>query len=44
VNQSKLRRDPDLSAVRGRADFQALLADLTFPAEPLAPSPIRGTP
>jgi hypothetical protein len=36
-DQSSLGRDPDLEPIRNRVDFQALLADLTFPAEPFAP-------
>jgi eukaryotic-like serine/threonine-protein kinase len=33
----ELRDDEDLSAVRGHQDFQLLLLDLTFPADPFVP-------
>jgi tetratricopeptide (TPR) repeat protein len=33
-DQSSLLKDPDLDPVRARGDFQALLADLAFPARP----------
>jgi hypothetical protein len=29
-----MRRDPDLDPLRPRADFQVLLLDLAFPADP----------
>ena len=29
-----MRRDPDLDPLRSRADFQVLLLDLAFPADP----------
>jgi tetratricopeptide (TPR) repeat protein len=34
---AKVRSDPDLAVLRGRADFQLLLMDLAMPAEPFAP-------
>jgi len=33
---AQMRRDSDLDALRGRADFQVLLLDLELPAEPFA--------
>jgi hypothetical protein len=33
-----LRTDPDLDALRDRPDFRALVMDLAFPDQPLAPS------
>ena len=35
-NVSEMRRDPDLDPLRGRPDFQAMMADLAFPAQPFA--------
>jgi tetratricopeptide (TPR) repeat protein len=32
-----LKNDPDLDSLRSRPDFQALLMDVAFPAEPFAP-------
>ncbi len=34
---AQLRTDRDLDSLRGRADFQLLMLDLAFPAEPFAP-------
>jgi hypothetical protein len=31
-----MNRDPDLDPLRGRPDFQAMMADLAFPAEPFS--------
>ena len=31
-----MRRDPDLAPLRSRPDFQLLMMDLSFPAEPFA--------
>jgi hypothetical protein len=31
-----LRNDPDFDSLRSRTDFQALLMDLAFPADPFA--------
>jgi hypothetical protein len=31
-----MRRDPDLSPLRSRPDFQVLLLDVAFPADPFA--------
>ena len=31
------RTDPNLDPLRGRDDFRALLMDLAFPVDPLAP-------
>ena len=35
-NVNLIRKDPDLDPLRSRPDFQALLLDLTFPADPFA--------
>jgi tetratricopeptide (TPR) repeat protein len=35
---ARIRNDPDLAVLRGRADFQLLLLDLTMPADPFAPA------
>ena len=35
-NVSWMSRDPDLGPLRGRPDFQAMMADLVFPDEPFA--------
>jgi hypothetical protein len=35
-NLTWMRRDPDLDPLRARTDFQLLLTDLAFPAEPFA--------
>jgi serine/threonine-protein kinase len=35
-NTNVLKNDPDLESLRKRPDFQALLMDLTFPANPFA--------
>ncbi len=32
----KMSADPDFDALRSRADFQLLMMDLTFPADPIA--------
>jgi hypothetical protein len=31
-----MRRDPDLDPLRARPDFQAMMADLAFPAQPFS--------
>jgi serine/threonine-protein kinase len=35
-NPASMRGDPDLAPLRSRADFQSLVADVEFPAEPFA--------
>jgi hypothetical protein len=35
-NVNLIRKDPDLDPLRSRPDFQALLLDLSFPADPFA--------
>jgi hypothetical protein len=35
-NVNLIRKDPDLNPLRSRPDFQAMLLDLTFPADPFA--------
>jgi serine/threonine-protein kinase len=37
ADSNALRTDPDLDSIRSRPDFQMLLMDLAFPAEPFAP-------
>jgi tetratricopeptide (TPR) repeat protein len=38
---ASLKADPDLDPLRARADFQALLLDLSFPSEPFAHKALR---
>jgi hypothetical protein len=33
-NYAHMRKDPDLDPLRRRADFQQLMLDLAFPADP----------
>ncbi len=35
-NVDRMRRDPDLDPLRARPDFQAMMADLAFPAQPFS--------
>ena len=37
LEPSDLKADKDLDALRSRPDFQLLLMDLAFPADPFAP-------
>jgi serine/threonine-protein kinase len=37
AESNTLRTDPDFDSIRARPDFQALVMDLAFPADPLAP-------
>ena len=35
-NAVSIKRDPDLAPLRTRSDFQALILDLEFPADPFS--------